>query len=102
MKLSDEKRQIIKEELIQSLRMDSEIQRVVVFGSFLNSNQPNDIDIAIFQTSEEKYLPLAMKYRGRLDHLASEIALDVIPIKADAKPNALLEEIAKGEILYER
>jgi hypothetical protein len=36
------------------------------FGSFLTSNDPHDLDIAVFQDSDESYYPLAMKYRRKL------------------------------------
>jgi len=34
-----------------------EVRRVVVFGSFVTSDDPQDLDIAVFQDSDESYYP---------------------------------------------
>ncbi len=43
----------IKKELIKSLSPEKEIAKIILFGSFIHSDEPNDIDIAIFQTSND-------------------------------------------------
>jgi uncharacterized protein len=91
----------IKQEVVAALRDESEIRKIVIFGSFATSDNPNDIDIAIFQDSGDKYLPLAMKYRRLLDRLGSRFPLDVLPIRPDPRPDAFLEEILMGETIYE-
>ena len=45
------------------LSVAKEIRKVLIFGSFLNNPNSQDLDVAIFQDSEETYLPLALKYR---------------------------------------
>lgn len=92
----------LKKDLVSCLAGDSEIVRVVVFGSFLHSTTPSDMDVAIFQDSQEPYLPLAMKYRRQTRRMAARIALDIIPLRADATQGPLLSEIHAGELLYER
>jgi predicted nucleotidyltransferase len=92
----------IKRELAACLAQEKEVRKVIVFGSFLTSATPNDLDVAIFQDSEETYLPLAMKYRRLLRSIADQIPIDVIPIRASGASGFFLAEIQKGEVVYER
>ena len=79
----------------------SEINKVILFGSFIKTNNPNDIDIAIVQNSNDNFLTLSLKYRKVLRELSKNIPLDIVPIKTNAK-GVFLEEINKGQIVYER
>ncbi|QOP42506.1 nucleotidyltransferase domain-containing protein [Sulfurimonas sediminis] len=79
----------------------SEIDSVVLFGSFLSSQNPNDIDIAVIQDSNENFLTLSLKYRKVLREISKIIPIDIIPIKEDAK-GLFLDEIYKGKIVYEK
>lgn len=72
-----------------------------MFGSFLTSSSPTDMDVAIFQDSDEPYLPLAMKYRSLARPVSARIPLDIIPLRKDAT-GPLMEEINRGEVIYER
>ena len=92
----------LKRQLVSCLEGEKEICRIVIFGSFLESSDPHDIDIAVFQDSGEKYLPLAMKYRKKARAIAHIIPLDIIPLKAEAESETFMNEIAQGEIVYER
>ena len=92
----------IKRELAVSLRDESEITKIVVFGSFLTANDPHDMDVAVFQNSNQTYLPLAMKYRRKTRMIASRIALDILPLKAGVRDSIMLDAIAQGEVIYER
>jgi predicted nucleotidyltransferase len=89
----------IKRELAACLSREKEICKVVVFGSFLTSATPNDLDVAVLQDSDETYLPLAMKYRRLLRPIADQIPLDVIPVRANGAPGPFLAEIKKGEVV---
>jgi predicted nucleotidyltransferase len=89
-------------EIIQSLKLEKEINKIVVFGSFLVSKNPHDIDVAIFQDSKESYLSLAMKYRRLTREISKSIPIDIIPIKSNASNNSFLSEIEAGELIYER
>ena len=91
----------IKRDVVMALRDQSEIRKIVIFGSFPTSDNPNDIDIAIFQDSSEKYLPLAMKYRQLLRSVAPNMAMDVVPVRPHPQPCSFLDEILKGETVYE-
>jgi predicted nucleotidyltransferase len=97
-----EKRRIMGE-VVDRLKDQSEVRRVVVFGSFLTSPEPHDLDVAIFQDSQEAYLPLALKYRQRLRPVADQIALDVAPLRS-AVPGGwfVRDEVLRGETIYER
>ena len=92
----------IKRDLAACLSRETEVRKVVVFGSFLTSVTPNDLDVAVFQDSDEPYLPLAMKYRRLLRPIADLIPLDVIPVRPSGACGEFLAEIEKGEVVYER
>ena len=49
--------------------------------------------MAVFQESEEGYLPLALKYRRLLRPVAARIPVDVIPLCAKDATGAFLREI---------
>lgn len=92
----------IKRDLPACLRREKEVCKVVIFGSFLTSAAPNDLDVAVFQDSDEPYLPLAMKYRKLLRPIADQIPIDVIPVRPSGAHGQFLAEIQKGEVVYER
>jgi len=100
--LKRETKEKLKEEIVAGLAEFPEVWRVVVFGSFVTSDDPHDLDIAVFQDSDESYYPLAMKYRRTLRSVAKRIPLDVIPIRRRAGEGPFMQEIQKGEVLYER
>jgi len=101
MSLTDNKKlnfiNIIKDKLSQF----SEVNKVILFGSFIKSNNPNDIDIAIVQNSNDNFLTLSLKYRKVLRDLAKIIPLDIVPIKQNSN-GVFLSEINKGQVVYER
>ena len=99
---TEKQKQLLKQQLVDSLRAESEICRIVIFGSFVNSDNPRDLDVAVFQDSDNKYLPLAMKYRKMTRELARIIPLDIIPLKAGVKDGFFMDEIESGEVIYER
>jgi predicted nucleotidyltransferase len=102
MNFARETKERLKREIVAGLAEFPEVRRVVVFGSFVTSDDPQDVDIAVFQDSEESYYPLAMKYRRRLRSVAKRIPMDVIPIRRSPGEGAFMQEIRKGEVLYER
>ncbi len=99
---TEQQKQSLKEHLVSLLKTEREVCRIVIFGSFLSSNDPQDIDVAIFQDSEEKYLPLAMKYRRKTRDIARRIPLDILPLKAGVQGEVFIDEIERGEVIYER
>jgi len=99
---SEQQKQLLKRQLVSSLKTESEVCRIVVFGSFVSSDDPHDMDVAVFQDSDEKYLPLAMKYRRKTREIARMITMDILPLKAGAEDETFLDEISQGEVVYER
>ena len=99
--IDDEKRlnfsNIIKEKLSQF----NEVHKIILFGSFVDSTNPNDIDIAIIQNSNENFLSLSLKYRKVLRDLSKVIPLDIVPIKQKSE-GYFLKEIYKGKVVYEK
>ena len=102
MRLDREQKEQLKREVAECLKGDDEIRRIVVFGSFLTSDDPHDMDVAVFQTSPDPYLPLALKYRKRVRPVAKRIPVDVIPVRPHPEPSAFLSEVEHGEVIYER
>jgi len=100
--LTSQEKELLKKDLVESLRDEPEIMKIMIFGSFLATLEPHDIDVAVFQNSDLAYLPLAMKYRKKTRSISRRIPLDILPIKIDLQNSAMLEEIAKGEIIYEK
>ncbi len=92
----------LKQELISCLKDDEEIKKIVVFGSFISDMEPADMDVAIFQDSNQPYLPLALKYRKQTRPVSRHIPLDIIPIRKNASSDDFLKEIGQGETIYER
>ncbi len=100
--LTQSQKDSLKKQLVSCLAGEKEVRKIVIFGSFLESSDPHDLDVAVFQESDEKYLTLAMKYRGKIRAIARIIPIDIIPLKADASGGIFMDEIAQGEIIYER
>lgn len=102
MVLSVEDKQHLKEEIVACLRGEKEIQRIVLFGSFVHDDSPHDVDIAIFQDTNETYLPLALKYRRLLHSVSLKMPLDVLPVRPNPLSTTFFKEIEKGELIFER
>jgi uncharacterized protein len=100
--LTEKQKDELKKELVSCLKSDVEIKKIVVFGSFIDSQNPLDLDVAVFQESDEAYLPLAMKYRKKTRALARKIPIDIFPVRSNVKDHTFLSEINRGEVLYEK
>ena len=92
----------MKKELVDRLSSEPEVRRIVIFGSFLDSAEPRDMDVAVFQDSLEAYLPLATKYRRITTPLARKISLDIFPLRSGVYSDPFLREVERGETVYER
>lgn len=99
---TEQQKQLLKQQLVNLLKTEKEVCRIVIFGSFLNLNNPHDLDVAIFQDSDKKYLPLAMKYRRKTRDIARRIPLDIFPLKVGVQSEVFMDEIERGEVIYER
>jgi len=102
MKTNKEIKNTLKQQIKEILSQEKEVEKIFIFGSFVTSANPNDIDVAIFQNSDKPYLELAMKYRRLIRPIARKIAVDIIPVKSDAADSWFLSEIMAGELIYER
>jgi len=100
--LSRQQKISLKKQLISCLEDEKEVRKIVIFGSFLESSEPHDLDVAIFQDSTEEYLTLAMKYRKKIRPITRIIPVDILPLKIDADSGTFMDEIAQGDIIYER
>ena len=93
----------VKQDVISALSDDATIEKIIIFGSFTNSEQPHDLDVAIFSTSPADYLTPAMSFRRKLRGIARIIPLDIVPVSSLVNDDSsLLQEILKGEIIYEK
>ncbi len=92
----------LKNKIVDSLKGETEIQRIIIFGSFNKSDWPNDIDIAVVQNSSDNYLTLALKYRKLIRDISKEIAIDIFPIVDRNKNSFFTTEVASGEVIYAR
>jgi predicted nucleotidyltransferase len=90
-----------KRELRGLLSSEKEITKIVIFGSFLKSDNPHDIDIAVFQDSNQNYIPLSLKYRRLTRKIARILPIDIIPVKSNTN-NTFINEVETGEVIYER
>ncbi|SMP59296.1 hypothetical protein [Desulfonatronum lacustre] len=99
---NSESRENVRKNLVTSLSPEPEVRRIVVFGSFLSATEPADVDVAVFQDSNEGYLQLAMKYRRLTREIAKTIALDILPLKESHYPSAVPLSITEGQVIYER
>jgi len=96
------KKDEVKNEIVNSLKEQKEIERIIIFGSFNESDSPNDIDIAVVQNSNENYLTLALKYRKLIRNISKEIAIDIFPISEKNENSFFINEVASGEVIYAR
>ena len=100
--LDVQQKERLKKDLVACLKDDSEIKKIVVFGSFISDREPQDMDVAVFQNSAEPYLPLALKYRRQARSVSKRIPIDILPLRSDADSDHFLSEIEQGETIYER
>lgn len=100
--LTEQQKQLLKQQLVSVLKTESEVCRIVIFGSFVKSDNPHELDVAVFQDSNEKCLPLAMKYSRKTQDIARLIPMDILPLKAGVQGEMFLDEIERGEVIYER
>lgn len=91
----------IKQAIVNALKEDTDIHKLIIFGSFLYSDAPNDIDVAIMGKFSQGYLDAAIKLRQKVRHIAKILPVDIVPIQENAPQNRFLQEILSGEVIYE-
>lgn len=93
----------LSKDLVSALSTDDQVEKIIIFGSFIQSSSPNDMDVAVFCDSKDDYLTLALALRKKLRKLSRIIPIDLLPISIPYDPAALfLQEINKGEVVYEK
>jgi len=93
----------LSKDLVSVLSTDDQVEKIIIFGSFIRSSSPNDMDVAVFCDSKDDYLTLALALRKKLRKLSRIIPIDLLPISIPYDPAALfLQEINKGEVVYEK
>jgi len=102
MHLSLSQKNSIKNDIITALRDNDEVDKIIIFGSFNTADNPDDIDIALFEDSNDNYLTLAMKYRKQLRHISKILPIDIIPLKKGTLSFSFVDEINNGTVIYER
>lgn len=100
MKMVKQQKTELKHLIVQALSPEKEVRKIVIFGSFISSENPADIDIAVFHDSNDKYLSLSLKYRKLMRNIAKILPVDVLPLKSNAR-GVFLSEINSGELIYE-
>jgi len=99
--MTNEYKERIKHELAECLAKADEVRKAIVFGSFLTDADPHDVDVAVFVDEGQRYVPLAIKLRRLVRSVSARLPLDIIPVRPDAT-GAMLDEINRGETIYER
>ena len=102
MTLTNADKENIKRRIVEKLRSQNEIDKIIIFGSFLKNTSPSDIDLAIFQRSSDNYINLSLKYRKAVRDISKSIPIDVIPIMSDKSNDFVSNEIEHGEVIFER
>ncbi|MEW6507809.1 MAG: nucleotidyltransferase domain-containing protein [Bacteroidota bacterium] len=92
----------LKNKIVDLLKGQNEIERIIIFGSFNKCEFPNDLDIAVVQNSSEDYLTLALKYRKLVRDVSKEIAIDIFPVLNKTENSFFKNEVESGEVIYAR
>jgi uncharacterized protein len=93
----------IRQQLQSAFVDDNKVEKIIVFGSFITSETPHDLDLAVFCNSSDDYLTLALALRKKLRNISSIIPIDLVPIAMPYDSSAaFMQEINKGEVVYEK
>ena len=95
-------KQQIKKAIVEAIKDEAGIKKIIIMGSFLYSENPGDIDVVVLGTYNTGYLEISMRLRKKVRHISKIIPVDIIPIQEDAPQNTFTREIEKGEVVYER
>jgi len=103
MQMTHADKEKLKRDLVGVLATDAIVEKIVIFGSFVHSETPHDMDVAVFCDSDDDYLTLALSLRRKLRSLSRIIPIDLVPITGSHDPvSVFLEEVNKGEVIYEK
>jgi predicted nucleotidyltransferase len=96
------KKNQIKQAVIEAMKDEQNIRKIIIFGSFLCSEAPGDIDVAVVGKFPLGYLEAASRLRKKVRHIAKILPVDIVPIQEDTPSNSFVKEIQRGEVIYER
>lgn len=86
-----------------ALASDPEIRSVRVFGSFLDGDDPQDVDLAVKTSSTSPWLEQALALKKRLRFLRLPLPVDILPMQEFPEdPHPLAKAIRNGKVLFER
>ncbi len=92
----------IKQAIVDAIKDEAGIHKIIIFGSFLFSDMPGDVDVAVLGAFTHGYLETATKLRKKVRHIAKILPVDIVPVREDISDNTFVQEIQKGEVIYER
>ncbi len=91
----------ILQQLKTAFEDESQVEKIVIFGSFNNTDTPNDLDLAVFCNSPDDYLTLVLSLRKKLRYISRLIPVDVIPTSTTYNQlSPFMCEINKGQVVY--
>jgi predicted nucleotidyltransferase len=91
----------IKQAIVDAMKAETDVHKIIIFGSFLRSETPNDIDVAVVGNFNQGYLDAALRLRQHVRHIAKILPVDIVPIQENAPPNSFVQDILDGEVIYE-
>ena len=91
----------IKQAIVDALKDEREVHKIIIFGSFLKAGTPNDIDVAVVGEFHQGYLAAAIRLRRHVRHIAKILPVDIVPIQENSPPNSFMQDIFEGEVIYE-
>lgn len=92
----------IKQAIVEAIKDEAGIHKIIIFGSFLVSDTPGDIDVAVLGVFPQGYLETAITLRRKVRHIAKILPVDIVPVREDISGNTFVQEIQKGEVIYEK
>lgn len=92
----------LKQAVIEAIQDERAVHKIIIFGSFLSSETPGDLDVAVLGNFPHGYLATALRLRKKIRHLTRILPIDIVPIQEDTPMNTFLQEIQHGEVIYER
>ena len=99
---ADLNKQRLKQAVVDAMRDEFAIHKIMIFGSFLTSDTPGDIDVAVFGNFPQWYLETALRLRKKVRHLAAILPIDIVPVQEGAPCSRFMEAFEQGEVIYER
>lgn len=78
-----------------------EVKQLILFGSFVESNNLNEINIAIISEENLDYISKVKKYRQKIKDLSKKIPVQIFPL-LKSENSYLHDKIKHGITLYSR